>query len=145
MASMNVSVPDPMRDWVQRRIESGQYATVSDYVRDLIRRDQARADEQNALIAALIEGEQSGVSKRSVPEILAAVKKELRSRLHRHRRRFGGLRGRRAAQRNRKHRVLLLEAGPKDTNPWIHMPLGYTKTFANPKVNWMFESEPEPD
>jgi antitoxin ParD1/3/4 len=81
MASMNVSVPDPMRDWVQRRIESGQYATVSDYVRDLIRRDQARADEQNALIAALIEGEQSGVSKRSVPEILAAVKKELRSRV----------------------------------------------------------------
>ncbi len=40
MASMNVSLPDPMRDWVQRRIDSGQYASVSDYVRDLIRRDQ---------------------------------------------------------------------------------------------------------
>ena len=40
-------------------------------------------------------------------------------------------------------RVLLLEAGGRDTNPWIHIPLGYTKTFANPKVNWMFESEPE--
>lgn len=43
MASMNVSVPDPMRDWVQRRIDAGQYASVSDYVRDLIRRDQAQA------------------------------------------------------------------------------------------------------
>ncbi len=57
MASMNVSIPDRMRDWVQHRIESGQYATVSDYVRDLIRRDQVQADEHNALIAALIEGE----------------------------------------------------------------------------------------
>src|SRR5215468_8432515 len=42
-----------------------------------------------------------------------------------------------------RHRVLLLEAGPKDTYPWIHIPLGYHKTFNNPKVNWMFDSEPE--
>jgi antitoxin ParD1/3/4 len=40
MASMNISVPDSMQEWVQRRIESGEYASVSDYVRDLIRRDQ---------------------------------------------------------------------------------------------------------
>lgn len=40
MASMNVSVPEAMRVWVQRRIESGEYTSVSDYVRDLIRRDQ---------------------------------------------------------------------------------------------------------
>ncbi len=42
-----------------------------------------------------------------------------------------------------KFRVLLLEAGTKDTNPWIHVPLGYTKTYTDPKVNWMFDSEPE--
>jgi len=42
------------------------------------------------------------------------------------------------------YRVLLLEAGPPDRNPWIHIPLGYTKTYTDPKVNWMFESEPEP-
>ena len=41
------------------------------------------------------------------------------------------------------YRVLLLEAGTKDTNPWIHVPLGYTKTYTDPKVNWMFDSEPE--
>ena len=40
--------------------------------------------------------------------------------------------------------MLLLEAGPRDTNPWIHIPLGYTRIFTDPKVNWMFESEPEP-
>jgi choline dehydrogenase len=44
-----------------------------------------------------------------------------------------------------KYRVLLLEAGPRDTNPWIHIPLGYTKIYTNPDVNWMFESEPEPN
>jgi antitoxin ParD1/3/4 len=80
MASMNVSVPDPMRDWVQQRIDSGQYATVSDYVRDLIRRDQMEANERQALIAALAAGEESGISRRRVPEIFAALKKELRGK-----------------------------------------------------------------
>jgi choline dehydrogenase len=42
-----------------------------------------------------------------------------------------------------RFRVLLLEAGPKDNSPWIHVPLGYHKTYVNPKVNWMFDSEPE--
>ncbi len=42
-----------------------------------------------------------------------------------------------------RYRVLLLEAGTRDSNPWIHIPLGYTKTYTDPRVNWMFESEPE--
>jgi choline dehydrogenase len=42
-----------------------------------------------------------------------------------------------------KYRVLLLEAGGVDRNPWIHIPLGYTKTYTDPRVNWMFETEPE--
>src|SRR5258706_12153896 len=44
-----------------------------------------------------------------------------------------------------RFRVLLLEAGPRDSYPWIHIPLGYHKTFNNPRVNWMFDSEPEPE
>jgi choline dehydrogenase len=43
-----------------------------------------------------------------------------------------------------KSRVLLLEAGPRDTNPWIHVPLGYGKLFNRRDVNWSYESEPEP-
>jgi choline dehydrogenase len=43
-----------------------------------------------------------------------------------------------------KHRVLLLEAGPPDRNPWIHIPLGFAKTYINPAVNWKFESAPQP-
>jgi len=42
------------------------------------------------------------------------------------------------------HRVLLLEAGPPDRNPWIHIPLGFAKTYVDPKVNWRFETEPQP-
>jgi len=41
-------------------------------------------------------------------------------------------------------RVLLLEAGPRDTDPWIHIPLGYGKLFTRRAVNWSYESEPEP-
>ena len=42
------------------------------------------------------------------------------------------------------NRVLLLEAGPKDSNFWIHVPLGFGKNVSNPAVNWLFRSEPEP-
>jgi choline dehydrogenase len=40
--------------------------------------------------------------------------------------------------------VLLIEAGPPDTYPWIHIPIGYAKTMFNPRVNWCFYTEPEP-
>ena len=43
-----------------------------------------------------------------------------------------------------KHSVLLLEAGPKDTNVWIHVPLGYGRLFKEKTVNWMYQTEPEP-
>jgi choline dehydrogenase len=43
-----------------------------------------------------------------------------------------------------RSRVLLIEAGPRDTNLWIHVPLGYGKLFARTDVNWAYESEPEP-
>jgi choline dehydrogenase len=45
---------------------------------------------------------------------------------------------------DRKHSVLLLEAGPRDTNPWIHIPLGYGRLFKEKAVNWMYQTEPEP-
>src|SRR5438045_5959430 len=42
------------------------------------------------------------------------------------------------------HSVLVLEAGPKDSNVWIHVPLGYGKLFKDVRVNWMYQTEPEP-
>jgi choline dehydrogenase len=43
-----------------------------------------------------------------------------------------------------RFRVLLLEAGPRDAYPWIHIPLGYHKLFTHARYNWKFESEPVP-
>jgi len=44
-----------------------------------------------------------------------------------------------------KHSVLLLEAGPKDRNIWIHVPLGYGRLFKSTTLNWMYQTEPEPE
>ncbi|WP_374440474.1 GMC family oxidoreductase [Stella sp.] len=41
--------------------------------------------------------------------------------------------------------VLLLEAGGRDTDPWIHIPAGFYRNIYNPKVAWKFETEPEPE
>jgi choline dehydrogenase len=43
-----------------------------------------------------------------------------------------------------RYRVLLLEAGPPDRSPWIHIPLGFAKTYVDARVNWKFESAPQP-
>ncbi|MBN9253326.1 MULTISPECIES: choline dehydrogenase [unclassified Mesorhizobium] len=42
-----------------------------------------------------------------------------------------------------RRKVLLLEAGPRDRNPWIHLPMGYSKLYTDGRYNWMYESEPE--
>ena len=60
MATMNISVPDPMKDWVQAQIDEGRYASSSDYVRDLIRKDQEEKDKLAALQAAITLGIESG-------------------------------------------------------------------------------------
>ena len=41
------------------------------------------------------------------------------------------------------NKILLLEAGGKDTYPWIHIPVGYYKTMHNPKTDWCFKTEPD--
>ncbi len=74
MATMNVSLPDPMKEWVESQIEGGHYSNVSDYIRDLIRRDQEYQDKREALIKALIAGEKSGVTKRTLDDIWKNVK-----------------------------------------------------------------------
>ncbi len=45
---------------------------------------------------------------------------------------------------DRDMRVLLLEAGGRDSNPWIHVPVGYFKTLHNPKTDWCYKTDPEP-
>lgn len=71
MATMNVSLPDPMREWVDSQVKGGEYANASDYIRDLIRHDQAR---RQALRTAIQEGFESGRSPRKAEDVMAAAK-----------------------------------------------------------------------
>lgn len=76
MATMNVSLPDPMKAWVEAQAETGRYANASDYVRDLIRRDQERASKIAAIQKLIDEGIESGISDRSVDEIFDEARRK---------------------------------------------------------------------
>ncbi|MFC3225751.1 type II toxin-antitoxin system ParD family antitoxin [Marinibaculum pumilum] len=60
MATMNVSLPEQMKAWVERQAEGGHYGNASDYIRDLIRKDQERKQALAALQAAITDGVESG-------------------------------------------------------------------------------------
>ncbi|PST17585.1 type II toxin-antitoxin system ParD family antitoxin [Mesorhizobium plurifarium] len=73
MATMNVSLPDPMKEWVEAQTRTGRYANASDYVRDLIRKDQERNDKIAAMQRFVDEGLKSGVGSRSKDELFEAA------------------------------------------------------------------------
>jgi antitoxin ParD1/3/4 len=73
-----ITVTDQQDDWIKSRIAAGEFTNDSEYIRDLIRRDQARVSEIEAIRAALIEGEESGISYKTPEEIRQAVKQRLR-------------------------------------------------------------------
>ncbi len=74
MATMNVSLPDPMKDWVETQTRAGRYANASDYVRDLIRRDQVRSDKVAAMQRYVDEGLKSGIGTRSMEALFEEAK-----------------------------------------------------------------------
>jgi len=80
MASMNVSVPDAMREWVQSRIENGEYTSASDYVRDLIRRDQDAHALQAKVADIRRTIEEGRAIGRNVPvdEVFSRIEEQLR-------------------------------------------------------------------
>jgi antitoxin ParD1/3/4 len=71
MAQMNVSIPEGLKAWAEARVAEGRYSSTSDYVRDLVRRDQERSEKIAALQAAIDEGRASGISDRTMKDILA--------------------------------------------------------------------------
>ena len=75
MATMNVSLPDAMKVWVEGRTEDGAYSNVSDYVRDLIRRDRARVEKIKAMQALVTAGLESGVSPLSMDDLLVEARR----------------------------------------------------------------------
>jgi antitoxin ParD1/3/4 len=77
---MNVSLPDTMKDWVEARARSGRYSNASDYVRDLIRRDQERAGAIAELQDLIDRGLESGVSSRTEDDIRELSRKTATAR-----------------------------------------------------------------
>lgn len=75
MATMNVSLPDAMKDWVEGQAATGRYSNASDYVRDLIRRDQERREKIAAMQKMVDESLASGTSPRSMDDIVVEARR----------------------------------------------------------------------
>ena len=80
MATMNISVPDPMKDWVESQVNKGAYANTSDYVRNLIRQDQQHRSQLEKLQAAIRAGIESCVSNQSFDQVIDQAREELTAR-----------------------------------------------------------------
>lgn len=78
MAQMNISLPAKLKSYVESRVSEGSYASSSDYIRDLVRRDQEYEIKRERLHAAIEEGRASGISERSVEDIIADRKKQIK-------------------------------------------------------------------
>lgn len=76
MATMNISLPDPMKQWVEAQAETGRYSNVSDYVRDLIRREQDRNDKIAHMQRLVDEARASDPSDLTMDDIRALALKQ---------------------------------------------------------------------
>lgn len=72
LATLSVSIPQELKNWIDKQVAAGQFNNASEFLCDLV---QKTRDEREALKAALIEGENSGFSDKTIPEIIAERKK----------------------------------------------------------------------
>jgi len=80
MGTLNISLPDPMRAYVEEQAQAGGYSTVSEYLRALIREDQKRK-AQERLEALLLEGLESGDASALTSKDWEEVRRQVRKRL----------------------------------------------------------------
>jgi len=82
MPTMNISLPDQLRDFVDEQVNSGRYSSVSEYVRELVRADQKKR-EREGLELRILEGLNSGEAVEATPPMWEQLKKDLRKRAKR--------------------------------------------------------------
>ena len=83
MTSLNISLPEQLREWIEMQVEGGRYGNASEYVRELIRRDQERQMEHrldDLIREGIDSGPPSKLSKRDWIELRADIAKRLESR-----------------------------------------------------------------
>lgn len=76
MATMNISLPDQMKAWVEEQAKSGRYANASDVVRDLIRQEQMKAEKIAHWRRLIEEADASGIADQTPEEIFAEARAE---------------------------------------------------------------------
>lgn len=79
MATMNISLPDQMREWVEAQAKSGRYGNASDYMRDLIRHDQEREAKIAHMQKLVDEAIASGISDKTAEEMIAIARAKART------------------------------------------------------------------
>lgn len=79
MVKKSITITDQQDQWIKAQMATGNYATDSEVVREALREKQQRDSEIEAIRAALIEGEQSGISDRTPEEVFAAARERLRA------------------------------------------------------------------
>ena len=81
MSRLTISMPEQMSAWVEAQIAAGRYGNVSEYFRDLVRRDQERREAAVAELRTLLaRAEASGIAERAFPDILEAARREAREK-----------------------------------------------------------------
>lgn len=80
MPTMNISLPDSLKSFIEERVSHGGYSTVSEYFRELVRQDQKRRDEEK-LEGLLLEGLNSGPAKPLTKADLNEVRRVVRKRV----------------------------------------------------------------
>jgi antitoxin ParD1/3/4 len=88
MATMTVSLPDPMKEWIEEQVKKGDYASTSDYVRAAVRKDRERLEPNYPLTPEELrdmidEGEASGVSDRTLEEVFEEAMQRVNAKRHR--------------------------------------------------------------
>lgn len=74
---MNISLPDPMKRWVEAQADTGRFSNASDYVRDLIRRDQERREKIATMQQLVDEALASGISDETPDQIRARALRQM--------------------------------------------------------------------
>ncbi len=75
MARQTITVNEPNDRWMKEKIQGKEYASKSELINDLIRRQREKEEERNWLRNELIKGEESGLSHKSMAEVLEEAKR----------------------------------------------------------------------
>ena len=75
MATMNISLPGAMKDWMEQQVGS-RYSNVSDYMRDLIRKEQDHSEKIEAMQQHVTEGIESGTGSYTMVELREIAHKQ---------------------------------------------------------------------